>query len=71
MLVNGFIVERVEYCDRRRSTLPLDVPGNRFELLAGSLGEENVHPLARERAGNASFNSSASKPLPSPAILMM
>jgi len=54
MLVNGFIVERVEYGNGHRSTLPLDVPGNRFEVLAGSTGAENVRPFARERSGNAS-----------------
>jgi hypothetical protein len=60
MFVNGLIVERVDDGDRRRSTLPLDVPGDRFELLTGPNGEENVRPFVRERSANASINSSAS-----------
>jgi hypothetical protein len=58
MLVNSFIVERVEYRDRRRST-PLDIPSDRVELLAGSTGEEDVSPFACERSGNTSANFSA------------
>ena len=53
MLVHGLLVEGVEHGHLGGTAISFDVVGDRFEILAGAVGEEDARSLTGELLATA------------------